>query len=276
MDRSRDDFASSTVDELGRRVGLRCSNPRCRKSTSGPRSEPDKSINIGVAAHITAASSNGPRYNRSFTAAERKSIDNGIWLCQNCAKLVDNDESRYTVAQLRDWKRESEQVALDALEGRNPELTEQDDDVAHIRWLLQVLDRPAFQDPFHQEGSSEAFDKAIEDTITAINTGCLRSRDGGVLSQYQGKMVLRNETWREQLQSIVDLLRAIRSRYEVARRLGEIQQSENGDHTFHLVQDRDLAQWMDNTRQEIIRIFTEICREASVPMPHGLRTRPGW
>ncbi len=33
----------------------------------------------------------------------------------------------------------------------------------------------------------EAFDKAIEDTITAINTGCLRSRDGTILAQAKGK-----------------------------------------------------------------------------------------
>ena len=30
------------------------------------------------------------------------------------------------------------------------------------------------QDAFHQEGSMEAFDRAMEDTLTAINTGCLR------------------------------------------------------------------------------------------------------
>jgi hypothetical protein len=31
-------------------------------------------------------------------------MKNGIWLCQNCAKLIDNDERRYTVAALRQWK----------------------------------------------------------------------------------------------------------------------------------------------------------------------------
>ncbi len=35
---------------------------------------------------------------------ERRSAANGIWLCQTCAKLVDNDEERYTVALLKQWK----------------------------------------------------------------------------------------------------------------------------------------------------------------------------
>ena len=38
--------------------------------------------------------------------------DNGIWLCQNCAKLVDNDPIRYTADVLRGWKASAESEAL--------------------------------------------------------------------------------------------------------------------------------------------------------------------
>src|SRR5262249_3112254 len=38
--------------------------------------------------------------------------ENGIWLCQNCAKLVDNDPVRYSEACLRGWKRQAEDRAL--------------------------------------------------------------------------------------------------------------------------------------------------------------------
>lgn len=113
----RDDFSQQTLDTLAKRVGIRCSNPGCRKLTTGPRSESTKIINIGVGAHITAASSNGPRYKPDLTSDERKSPDNGIWLCQNCAKLVDNDANRYTVELLKEWKRASESAALYELEG---------------------------------------------------------------------------------------------------------------------------------------------------------------
>jgi hypothetical protein len=34
--RMRDDFTQSTKELLARRVNLRCSNPGCRKPTSGP------------------------------------------------------------------------------------------------------------------------------------------------------------------------------------------------------------------------------------------------
>jgi hypothetical protein len=99
---SRHDFPSKTKDMLARRVGMRCSNPACHKMTSGPQADPNKALNIGVAAHITAATRDGLRYAPSLSKHERSSIENGIWLCQNCAKLVDNDESRYTVQILQE------------------------------------------------------------------------------------------------------------------------------------------------------------------------------
>lgn len=100
----RDDFNSQIKDTLSKRVGLRCSNPNCRALTSGPNSCEDKATNIGVAAHIKAASIKGPRYDPSMTPIERSSIRNGIWLCQTCAKLVDNDTLRYTVQLFQEWK----------------------------------------------------------------------------------------------------------------------------------------------------------------------------
>lgn len=110
---SRDNFSKATKETLSKRVGNRCANPECRKLTSGPHSDPSDSLNIGVAGHITAASPSGPRYESSLTPEQRKSATNGIWLCQNCGKLVDNDASTYTVSQLNDWKNEAEKEALE-------------------------------------------------------------------------------------------------------------------------------------------------------------------
>jgi len=61
-------------------------------------------LNLGVAAHITSASEGGPRYNANLTNEQRCNSDNGIWLCQNCAKLIDNDVTRYPEAVIRAWK----------------------------------------------------------------------------------------------------------------------------------------------------------------------------
>lgn len=112
----RDDFSSKTKEILAKRVGWKCSNPNCRRLTSGPQLDVNKAINIGVAAHITAASPGGPRYDSSLTREQRQSIENGIWLCQTCSKLIDNDDLRYTVERLNEWKESSEEHARLALE----------------------------------------------------------------------------------------------------------------------------------------------------------------
>src|SRR5262245_755355 len=111
-DQVRDDFAEADKRSLAMRAGGRCSNPACRAQLFGPQLDPTKALNLGVAAHISAASPGGPRYEPKLSKAERASVDNGIWLCQNCAKLVDNDASRFTAQMLRDWKRTGEEEAL--------------------------------------------------------------------------------------------------------------------------------------------------------------------
>ena len=107
----RDDFSQRIKETLAKRVGYRCSNPRCRKTTSGPHSTSDKSVNVGVAAHITAASMGGPRYDSSVDADHRASVNNGLWLCQTCAKLIDSDPAKYTTTVLNDWKETAEHLA---------------------------------------------------------------------------------------------------------------------------------------------------------------------
>ena len=114
----RDDFTRDTKDLLAKRVGFRCSNPGCRQLTSGPQADPSGAVNIGVAAHITAASPDGPRYDPTMTPEERVAPDNGIWLCQTDGKLIDNDEVRYTVKDLKAWKAQAEAAAARELEQR--------------------------------------------------------------------------------------------------------------------------------------------------------------
>ena len=72
-------------------------------------------MNTGIAAHITAASPGGPRYDPAFSSDERREISNAIWLCSNCAKLIDSDIKHYTVELLRHWKSEAEEKAFRAL-----------------------------------------------------------------------------------------------------------------------------------------------------------------
>lgn len=115
--RNRDDFSAPTKRLLAERVNFFCSNPKCNRPTSGPSTNPNASISIGVAAHIAAAATGGKRFDATMSPAERKSIENGIWLCQVCAKLVDSDDQKYTVEILHDWKRQAEGRIAELLEG---------------------------------------------------------------------------------------------------------------------------------------------------------------
>jgi hypothetical protein len=100
--------------------------------------DPAGILNVGVAAHITAASPDGPRYEPTLTSDQRRHPDNGIWLCQTHGKLVDNDPNAYPVSLLRKWKQDAENTARDAI-GRtdhNPTL------VKEIRTLRDALVGP--------------------------------------------------------------------------------------------------------------------------------------
>lgn len=108
MGTKRDDFTKKTIDILGKRVAFHCSNPNCRKITIGPNEEKEKATIIGIAAHITAASPEGPRFNPDLNEVERRHIDNGIWLCSNCATLIDKDPAKYPVTLLMEWRKQEE------------------------------------------------------------------------------------------------------------------------------------------------------------------------
>jgi hypothetical protein len=136
----RDDFSPKTIDQLAKRVCCRCSNPDCGQITSGPQSDPNKSVNVGVASHITAASPDGPRYDTSISHEQRKSILNGIWLCQKCGKLVDNDSARYTVDKLKKWKKLAEENTIKEIEGtKNKHLHESEKNDSHFKKVEKLV-----------------------------------------------------------------------------------------------------------------------------------------
>jgi hypothetical protein len=136
----RDGFNERTKENIARRVSYLCSNPTCRKLTGGPHTNPEKSINIGVAAHIAAASPGGKRFDPNQTPKQRMSAENGIWLCQSCAKLIDNDEKKYTVQLLREWKFNAEIYALRTVAEKSPNLSVNKDPLSEFSTLLDDPD----------------------------------------------------------------------------------------------------------------------------------------
>lgn len=109
--RLRHDFSSRVQRTLAGRVSHLCSNPGCRAPTVGPQLKDGGSVNVGKAAHITAASPGGPRYDPSLSPEQRAAASNGIWLCAICADVVDKDETGYLVGLLRVWKADAEREA---------------------------------------------------------------------------------------------------------------------------------------------------------------------
>jgi len=108
--KKRDEFNPKTIEALAKRASYICSNPDCRSLTLSPSEEdPEKHVYIGKAAHITAASEDGPRYNPSLTSEQRSSIENGVFLCSNCADMIDkNNGLDFPVDLLKKWKKEHE------------------------------------------------------------------------------------------------------------------------------------------------------------------------
>src|SRR5215218_3816619 len=110
--RNRDDFSKRTKEVIARRAGYRCSAPNCRRGTLRPDpANAGDAINQGVAAHIRAASLGGARYDAGITSEERRSATNGIWLCQVCAKVVDDSPEAFPVEALLAWKDYAEKLA---------------------------------------------------------------------------------------------------------------------------------------------------------------------
>lgn len=123
MSASRDDFPKSVVDALAKRAAFICSNPDCRTLTVAPSPESDeKFIYIGRASHICAAAEGGPRFDAVMTSDERRSASNGIFLCSNCADMIDkNSGLDFSAVRLRRWKDDHEQWVASNLNKRPPE-----------------------------------------------------------------------------------------------------------------------------------------------------------
>lgn len=108
MKKNRDDFTQKTVLQIAKRAGWLCSFPTCRTPTVGAAEDGKGEINIGTAAHISAAAPRGPRYDEKMSDDERSSTENGIWMCRDHGKAIDDDDVQFTAPLLRKWKKQAE------------------------------------------------------------------------------------------------------------------------------------------------------------------------
>ncbi len=106
------DFPLRVQRTLMERAGHECANPDCRKRTTAPHTDDMRVVRIGEASHIAGARPGSARHDPKMSDEERGCITNGIWLCRDCAAIIDRDEARFPAENLRRWKREQEQRSL--------------------------------------------------------------------------------------------------------------------------------------------------------------------
>ena len=175
MSNKRDDFSDATKALLANRVCGRCSNPNCRKPTLGANTNPDKTINIGVASHICAAAPGGPRYDSTMTSVERRSSQNGIWLCQSCAKLIDSDSIKYSKELLYMWKKLAETTSALELErsSNKTDIVEENNNDNNLeldnRWFESGESHSTF---IWRHSELDKFCKVTEGSVVLVS-GCM-------------------------------------------------------------------------------------------------------
>ncbi|EPA99480.1 hypothetical protein [Pseudomonas sp. G5(2012)] len=103
----RVNFKESTRKILAGTAGHMCSFYDCGKPTIGPEIKGDGSVGvkgIAIAAHIYAASPEGPRPPVGLTDEEIRAESNGIWLCPDDATKVDAFQFEYPAQLLLEMK----------------------------------------------------------------------------------------------------------------------------------------------------------------------------
>lgn len=138
-----DNFPQKVKVKIAQRAGYICSNPQCSRLTIGPSMRDyESSENIGVAAHICAASPGGPRYDFNQSENERKGIENAIHLCASCSVLIDrNNGIDYPKELLQKWKHDHEKIIKKNLEGTHSVLMSiRDEEVQFSKEVVTILE----------------------------------------------------------------------------------------------------------------------------------------
>lgn len=124
----RINFTEITKEVIRRRAGYRCC--KCDKTLVGPGATTSDFVELGQCAHIYVAKPTGPRDQSHLTEEQLRSPENGLYLCNDCHKLVDGKlrEKKYRAEQLLQIKSIHEyKIAV-----------EMGNDVMPLNWIKSV------------------------------------------------------------------------------------------------------------------------------------------
>ncbi|PWN57933.1 tetratricopeptide repeat protein [Chryseobacterium viscerum] len=135
-------FNKNTITILYKRAGEHCS--LCKKITTKPHSDPSKFHNLGEAAHIEGLKDAANlRFNPMLSIKELKDVRNGIWLCQVCHHIIDNDEKTYSVEKLKEIKQSHEMLIVKIQEsGKSlmPILNSKDREIKRYQKMISEIE----------------------------------------------------------------------------------------------------------------------------------------
>ena len=199
-------------------------------------------------------------------------LENAIPLCFDCHA----DAGHYNPGHPRGSKLTYEELRrhrdrLWTLVEQGKVLPEGSPDTRYLELLGRAFDRPAFSTPFRQEGRMEDFERAIDDTILALNTGVFRTRDGHVIDDVGfGKSSIPQADWQRQLVDIETHLLQLRA--DVGRAIDSGQLKTCGSHCY--CGDNHCMRKLDESRLGIIVAVNRLLAEAGVGgVPETLRLR---
>lgn len=200
------------------------------------------------------------------------SLQNAIPLCFDCHA----DAGHYNPAHPKGSKLTADELRrhrdrLWSLVEQGKVLPEASLDVRYLELLRRAFDRPAFSTPFRQEGRMEDFERAIDDTVLALNTGVFRTRDGHVIGDIGfGKSAVPRADWQRQLGDLETRLLHLRA--DVASALESGQLKSCGSHCY--CGDAACIDALDLARLEIIDALNRLLTEAGIGgAPNTLRNR---
>lgn len=244
-------FAREDVDDLLARTGRMCAV--CNR------------LHGVQVHHITPVSEGGA-----------DDVSNAVPLCPNChdethAKYASGRTTRlYTERELRSHLARTIELAARQVSLR-PGSADWQHDVDLIAFYGASLDRPAFRTHFHNELSFADFDQPLEDTVLALNTGFLRTRDGTVIKRAEGKRDLVNRAWAEAVDAVVcrvmEVRTALRSGLGLDQMLVHLEHHPGrwlDRYDVDLRSNRALGMLIDQHRQEDVEILNGVLDEAGL------------
>ena len=142
-----------------------------------------------------------------------------------------------------------------------PDLSDSD----ALSLMAVVFDRPAFRTPFHQESSLPAFQRAIEDTIGALNTGIWRTREGTDIRRIPSVHHLKDRRAKKLVLQVVQQIDQLRRIFIARLRDGGIAHCGCGDRNCPIFMLRPgVAHELDAARHRALATFRSVYPQFNV------------